>query len=198
MPVVASVSGPPKALPPEVPQELKNSPPLVPSVATLAEILRAAGYATHALTGGGFVSDSMGLGQGFDDFLEDWSVDDAKGQIALRVASFDASRPFLHTYDAHEPYGRKDPPEGHDDPARVAEVNAYVKSLQARMPEPDSDPPVEEGRRLLLGLRADPLLKQALFARFGREIVRLPRNHSRGHARRSGQLADQPHTGWRA
>jgi arylsulfatase A-like enzyme len=37
------------------------------------------------------------------------------------------------------------------------------------MPEPDSEAPPEEGRTLLLGLRTDPLLQQALFARFGRE-----------------------------
>jgi arylsulfatase A-like enzyme len=149
-----------------------NSPPLVPSVTTLAEILRAAGYATYAMTGGGFVSDSMGLGQGFDDLREDWSVDDPHGRLQRRVSTLDRAKPFflfLHTYDAHEPYGRKYPPEGHDDPARVAAVNAYVKSLQARMPEPESEAPREEGRTLLLALRTDPLMQQALFARFGRE-----------------------------
>jgi arylsulfatase A-like enzyme len=149
-----------------------NSPPLVPSVTTLPEILRAAGYATHALTGGGFVSDSMGLGQGFDSLGEDWSVDDPHGRLTRALTHLDRSRPFLlflHTYDAHEPYGRKYPPEGHDDPARVAAVNEYVKSLQARMPEPDSEVPPEEGRTLLLRLRTDPLMQQALFARFGRE-----------------------------
>src|SRR5204863_8831988 len=118
--------------------------------------LRAAGYATHALTGGGFVSDSMGLGQGFDSLGEDWSVDDPNARLARALTQLDRNRPFLlflHTYDAHEPYGRKSPPDGNDDPARVAAVNAYVKSLQARMPEPDSEAPPEEGRTLLLALR---------------------------------------------
>ncbi len=101
--------------------------PLAPSITTLAEILAAAGYATAALTGGGWVSRAMGHGQGFDKFIEAWHTGDPRKALQRTLADHPRERPLfllLHTYEAHDPYGRKDPPEGHDDPARVAAANA--------------------------------------------------------------------------
>src|SRR5205085_4138159 len=53
-----------------------SAPPLVPAIATVAEILHAAGYVTAAFTGGGWVSEAQGFGQGFDEWREGWSYDD--------------------------------------------------------------------------------------------------------------------------
>ena len=43
---------------------------------------------------------------------------------------------LLHTYEAHDPYGRKEPPEGSDDPARVAAGAAVVDIIMSRQPTP--------------------------------------------------------------
>ena len=69
----------------------------------------------------------MGLGLGFERFEEHWAMSDPRKLLRRTLDGLDRARPLfllLHTYDAHDPYGRKDPPEGHDDPARVAAANA--------------------------------------------------------------------------
>jgi arylsulfatase A-like enzyme len=150
-----------------------HAPPLVPAVATVAEALRAAGYATAAFTGGGWVSDSQGFGQGFDSWRENWSYEDPGGGLARFLAARDKTKPlflFLHTYEAHEPYGRKLPqPEGEDDPAKRKEVGDYVERLAAMIPGPDDPVPDSEAKRIAIALHSEPLLQQALFRRFGRE-----------------------------
>ncbi|MCC7138243.1 MAG: sulfatase-like hydrolase/transferase [Planctomycetes bacterium] len=145
--------------------------PLVPAVATLAEMLAAVGYQTVALTAGGWVSREMGLGQGFERFEEHWAMSDPRKLLRRTLDGLDRARPLfllLHTYDAHDPYGRKDPPEGHDDPAAVARVNEEVARYAERIVR-DETILGEDGRRLLLGWRADPLFAQALGARVGRD-----------------------------
>lgn len=146
--------------------------PLAPSITTLAEILQAAGYATTALTGGGWVSRAMGLGQGFDTFVETWRTDDPRRALQHTLAEHPRERPLfllLHTYEAHDPYGRKDPPEGHDDPARVAAANAEaVRLARAVDARPEALTP-DEGRALLVAWRSDPLVRDALTARLTRE-----------------------------
>ena len=92
-----------------------SAPPLVSSVATLAEYLKSAGYATEAMTGGGWITTDMGHMQGFDRFTENWSFRDGEPALSRWARTRDASKPFflfLHTYDAHDPYGVKRPPEG--------------------------------------------------------------------------------------
>ena len=49
-------------------------PALPGGVTTLAERLRAAGYGTAAFTGGGYLSASQGIAQGFDVFLPSLDV----------------------------------------------------------------------------------------------------------------------------
>lgn len=146
--------------------------PLAPSITTLAEILAAAGYATAALTGGGWVSRAMGHGQGFDKFIESWHTGDPRKALQRTLADHPRERPLfllLHTYEAHDPYGRKDPPEGHDDPTRVAAANAEAIRLAAAVDaRPEALTP-DEGRALLLGWRSDPLLRDGLTARLTRE-----------------------------
>ncbi len=76
---------------------------------TLAEQLRDAGYRTHALTGGGYVSASFGLARGFDAF------DESGGGLRTELPKlYDwlDSRPygrffvFLHTYDVHSGFNK--------------------------------------------------------------------------------------------
>lgn len=148
--------------------------PLVGSVATLAEYLKSAGYTTGAFTGGGWVSDEMGLGQGFDTMRTGFGLADPARHLERWMNGLDGTRPFflfVHTYEAHDPYGRKIPPEGNDDPARVAEARAYAESILTNLPKEDGPdlPPAIDGRELLLRWRSDPLAVQALVGKVGRE-----------------------------
>ena len=82
--------------------------PLSPDVATLAEILGAAGYATVGFSAGGTVSREMGIDRGFSE----WNERRRASFHSNLPAVFDAigrhqSQPlflFLHTYDIHAPY----------------------------------------------------------------------------------------------
>jgi len=75
---------------------------LSPAVYTLAEVLKNAGYATVAFTGGGQVDRSRGFDQGFDRYshgqeLEKtlhWLDTHRRGKFFL----------FFHTYMVHDPY----------------------------------------------------------------------------------------------
>jgi arylsulfatase A-like enzyme len=73
---------------------------------TIAEVLRDAGYATVGVTGGGQMSTPYGLGQGFDQYVEEDSFG-LVWQRGLELSQTDAASPFmlfLHTYDVHHPY----------------------------------------------------------------------------------------------
>ncbi len=75
---------------------------------TVAEILKAAGYRTLAVTAGGMVSGKFGFSQGFDE----WNERQRAGLRSVLPEIFDAWRRnrdapvffFLHTYDIHGPY----------------------------------------------------------------------------------------------
>lgn len=89
-----------------------------PSLLTLAEILHAHGYATRAVTGGGFVHQQYGFAQGFDAYSSfsermgfadelDAGVASAKAQLgALRDRRFFF---FFHTYAVHNPFLPRQP-----------------------------------------------------------------------------------------
>lgn len=96
-------------------------PGLAAGVPTLAERLRAAGFATAGFHEGGYLRESYGFGRGFDryqllprrgmlgkpfDLVLDWIESHADERFFL----------FVHTYAAHDPYGgwgalRRDHPE---------------------------------------------------------------------------------------
>ena len=91
---------------------------LDPQMATLAEKLRAAGYAARAFTGGGLVSAEYGLSKGFDEYRmepgghQDPVQADLVGREAVRWLEENADRPyflFLHTYQIHLPYKSPEP-----------------------------------------------------------------------------------------
>jgi arylsulfatase A-like enzyme len=67
----------------------------------LAELFRARGYRTGAVTGGGFVSKRFGVDRGFEDFH--W----AGAPAAVKWIEAHAGTPFFlffHSYLAHAPY----------------------------------------------------------------------------------------------
>ena len=81
---------------------------LAASVRSLATMLREAGFATAACTGGGWVSPGAGFAAGFDRFDVDFDEQEPADAIARLRAGNPSGRPFfwmLHTYAAHDPYG---------------------------------------------------------------------------------------------
>jgi arylsulfatase A-like enzyme len=115
---------------------------------TLAETLRARGYFTAALTGGGWLDPAYGLARGFERY-ESWGQagqGDAEWErhAEQAVAWLDAlPRPFLlfvHTYDVHDfPRATRLPPNTPDDErarlydAAVAHMDAHLGPLLARL-----------------------------------------------------------------
>ncbi|MGQ0553560.1 MAG: sulfatase [Planctomycetota bacterium] len=84
--------------------------PLREDIPTLAQVLKAAGFATQAITDGGNLNPPHGFPRGFDSYesnLEGVEVKVGKGLAALRAMSAPgAPRSFLfwHTYQVHAPY----------------------------------------------------------------------------------------------
>jgi arylsulfatase A-like enzyme len=81
-------------------------------VPTLPGVLKAAGFATQAVTSHLYVSSTYGVQEGFDhlDFLQDRKANDVAGR-AIEILDRLGDRPlflFLHFYDPHWHY---DPPE---------------------------------------------------------------------------------------
>lgn len=84
-----------------------------PRTPTLAEIMRERGYATRAITSGGFVSAKFGFSKGFDEYhmaqanLMDASQAAKTGYDATQWIEKNTDRSFflfLHTYQVHAPY----------------------------------------------------------------------------------------------
>ncbi len=80
---------------------------------TLAELMRARGYATRAITSGGFVSTVYGFAKGFDEYhmdqadIMDTSQAAKTGYDAAQWIEKNGDRSFflfLHTYQVHSPY----------------------------------------------------------------------------------------------
>jgi len=82
-----------------------------PTVQTLAEILADNRYSTAAFTGGGFVSSSLGFGQGFDRFESHGRrFEDNLPAIHAWLERHAGSRFFLfvHHFNVHRPYAAPD------------------------------------------------------------------------------------------
>jgi arylsulfatase A-like enzyme len=82
---------------------------------TVAETLAAAGYATSAVTDGGFLAPEWGLERGFESYSATegraWHPKDARPIFESAAAELDrlraGGRPFLlfvHSYEVHQPY----------------------------------------------------------------------------------------------
>jgi len=105
----------------QVAGDVEHGGTLRPDIETLAEILRAAGYATGAYTEDGWVTAERGFARGFGTFVESKSlyVWAPTGQAATTFAGALAwirlhmATPwfvFVHTYQVHDPYT---PPPGY-------------------------------------------------------------------------------------
>jgi arylsulfatase A-like enzyme len=84
----------------------------------LAEVLHERGYATVALTGGGFVHPKWGFAQGFDSYRYFGDIMGFEDELstnldsALEIIDRNADRPtflFFHTYEVHNPYRARQP-----------------------------------------------------------------------------------------
>ncbi len=90
--------------------------PAPPGLVTLAELLRAEGYATMAQTGGRYVDAYFGLAQGFDVYRS-WRGSDLDELPSAVTQAVDwmrerRDRPFFlffHTYETHEPFRAREP-----------------------------------------------------------------------------------------
>jgi len=89
---------------------------LGPEHATLAEVLRRAGFATAAFTEDALLDSRRGFRRGFSTYYENTSIEDGLGDAegtfgrALEWAGRNADERFflfVHTYEVHSPY---DPP----------------------------------------------------------------------------------------
>jgi arylsulfatase A-like enzyme len=106
--------------------------PLRPSVATLAEHFREAGYRTASFNGGGYVSAYLGLAQGFQLYEEhDENLEGGPERIAaaaLRWVRAAGDAPyflFLHSYEVHSPYT-------HDEMADPANAGRLGRSFEIK------------------------------------------------------------------
>jgi arylsulfatase A-like enzyme len=80
---------------------------LNPRVRTLADVLKNAGYATAAFTGGVHVHRSRGFGQGFDVYRHGHELERALAWLGKhRRSRFFV---FFHTYQVHDPYVPPEP-----------------------------------------------------------------------------------------
>ena len=104
---------------------------VTPQLPTLAERLRAAGYATVAFTDGGYVLPAFGFDRGFDRFtahLQSIEHKLADVQAWLAGAADTPTFLFLHTYAVHAPYL---PDEAHD----LFTDKSYAGPLAGRVPK---------------------------------------------------------------
>jgi len=141
-------------------RELSDATELAAAIPTLAEILTAAGVRCAAFTGGGWVRASNGSLQGFPVVGERFSFAGG-GDLLVRnhrnMPPGAANFLFLHTYEAHDPYGAPGarmaapppPPTTHLDAAALAAI--------------DAEAGVDGGRALALRFLTDPTTRADVF-----------------------------------
>lgn len=86
---------------------------LAPSLPTLAERLRAAGYGTVGLYHPGWIDERHGFARGFEVFRAHENVAAAKEHLFEELARLDRTRPwfvFLHLFDVHNGRLAGEPP----------------------------------------------------------------------------------------
>ena len=134
-------------------RELADAARLVPAVTTLAEILTAAGVRCAAFTGGAWVGAGNGMLQGFPSVGERFSFAGGASVLVRNHRNMPHDAPnflFLHTYEAHDPYGHAPAqmaappptPSRHLTPAELAAIDAEAQQ--------------DDGRALALRFLVDP------------------------------------------
>ena len=134
--------------------------PAPPRLVTLAELMRAAGYATLAVTGGGFVHPQYGLAQGFDSYRSFSARVGGEDELevgiegALNLVGRYRDRPFLlffHTYEVHNPYQPRMPYF-----SRFTGLSEGPMVGVKQMPEEAEDGFLDDGRRLTVVRKGEP------------------------------------------
>lgn len=125
---------------------VNHTAPADRELTTLAERLRESGYATRAITGGGWMNPLQGLSQGFDHYRF-WPPSGQGDELAagidraLEILERPGRRPlflFLHTYAVHEPYVRREPYFSQfygEDRARTLGEVTVTSQTPKRLPE---------------------------------------------------------------
>ncbi|MEE4272861.1 MAG: sulfatase [Thermoanaerobaculales bacterium] len=95
-----------------------NHPAPAPAaLLTVAEMLRAKGYITAAVTGGSYLHPRFGLAQGFEDYrsYKGELSEELDTELATALEWIDLHRGrgpfflFFHTYEVHDPYDPREP-----------------------------------------------------------------------------------------
>ncbi len=117
---------------------VNHSKPMPRSVESLVGRLRDQGYATVAVTGGGFVHPSYGFSQGFDEYRAfsnrmgfDREIEINTGIATEKIRDLKGRNFFLffHTYEVHNPYRPRQP--GLENlTGRETELDVDVEKLQ--------------------------------------------------------------------
>lgn len=132
----------------------RNGFPLLPGRETLAERLKADGWATTAVLGSSSLARPMGVDRGFDAWDETFSVtrrhrhEATATEVTDRAIAALNARPagepvflFAHYYDAHGPYHAPGP--GHfgapTDPATITRLTAACRADGCESVEPEME-----------------------------------------------------------
>ena len=145
--------------------------PMLRALPAMAALFRRAGYATAAITGGGYLRPQYGFDHGFDRFYafprgrqddeREWTSGVDRAVAWLRDQGTRPSLLFLHTYATHAPYRAREPywsrlnpgsrPDADILPVRVppaAHDGFLVKrELRQRGPDKQSWVPLDETGR---------------------------------------------------
>jgi arylsulfatase A-like enzyme len=111
-------------------------PRLPDEAITLADTLRAKGYQTRALTGGGTLAGALGFDQGFDVFRDgkaNFKTTERVYQQLLEWMSLSRQPWFLfwHTFEVHSPYTRLDYVKDVIAPEKYAALAEFVAPIHA-------------------------------------------------------------------
>jgi len=147
------------ALSPRAHGVLANGQTLAPNAATLAEVLRGAGYATGAFVSSAVLARRAGLDRGFDDYIEAYGRDGGKQSVSpaestnaraipwLRAHARDPFFLWVHYYDPHQPYEAPGAFGAHADPGYAGAMPEW-DDKQLRDWIRSADIPAEETRHL--------------------------------------------------
>ena len=116
---------------------------------TLAEVLKACGYATGAFTGGGTLDPRIGFGQGFDHYeISMYKLHGSNMRDMYEWVGRHAEQPFFlfwHTYEVHAPYLESTfldevlPPDAAAEAGRFLRVSAGVGDQRSRKADEHED-----------------------------------------------------------
>ena len=135
---------------------------LVDAVPTLAEILSRQSWRTAVFSGGAWVSKDTGVLQGFERAKDPFSFGGGADLFLGFNETLRAIAPwflFLHTYEAHDPYGAPPPSPGQPRPTPRAVDAAALEAASA----------TDGGRELTRLFLTDAAVRQPLFESAGSE-----------------------------